>query len=401
MARRSTKAKASATPVLNEETPPVPIHDSTAKRNIAEDIDLEDTKDDKKPRLEATLGPVKASIPNPYVTPNPYNAAAGATLPEDATGYHVFICTGGKEVVQAGEDATNFRCDWADAILSSRLFPTEDEAKSYVRTLQPSPPGTPISSIIDVDAVPRTPLSASSEAKLSEVIASLQDKKPGNRINLLYRTNAASSACVVLIECINMTGKHQWNVKPELLCEPIQVFAREFPEDPDAVPIIADSALAFCFHNIKKHVLRDTSAGPDAPLQTKWVSPDKSKEITYDQYIMGTNFTIPVETLASTQEEDKFITDKLQMFGACFKKVLASPLFERLHEANCPKESIWKSMNGKGPKTGGFSFLDYVNDATVHVSKCTNLNSYVTKEEADTLMTVLWKGRSPGSNTKY
>jgi hypothetical protein len=45
----------------------------------------------------------------------------------------------------------------------------------------------------------------------------------------------------------------------------------------------------------------------------------------------------------------------------------------------------------QGPKTGGFSLLDYVNDATVHVVSAQTLNSYVTKE--NTLMTVLWKAR--------
>jgi hypothetical protein len=53
-----------------------------------------------------------------------------------------------------------------------------------------------------------------------------------------------------------------------------------------------------------------------------------------------------VET-ASTQKEDKFIADKFRCLS-CFQEVPASPCL-RLHEANCPKESTWKSMNGSSP----------------------------------------------------
>ena len=58
-------------------------------------------------------------------------------------------------------------------------------------------------------------------------------------------------------------------------------------------------------------------------------------------------------------------------------------------------------MNGNGPKTSGVSFLDYVKDASVTLSKCDNLNSFVTRVEADKLMGILWEGRKPGCSLKY
>ena len=367
------------------------------RRDMDGDFACEDPPEMKKAKTNVFPVP-----PAPPVLDSSPVGCDDATPVEAAVEHCVFLIAGGaNEVVRSGADADSFRNEWGECILSSQLFPDFAAAKAFAGTLAPSPPSTPVKAIINVDAVARTPMSASSEAKLTEMIASLQQKKPGNRINLLYRTNCASHACVLIIECLNLAGKHQWNVKPEIISDPMQMFAKEFPEDPDAAPIIADDVLAHCFYNIKKRVLRDMSAGPEAPLQVKWTSPDKSREITYDQHVLSTNFTIPVDMISSHEEEEKFIVSKLQMFGASFKRVLSSPLFARLHEANCPKESIWKSMNGKGPKSGGFSFLEYINDSTVHVSRCENLNSHVTKEEADSLMTILWNGRSSGSSSKY
>lgn len=312
---------------------------------------------------------------------------------------YVFILTKGFEVVSGTEQAAVFRKDWGDFIVTTKTFPSSAAANAYAKSLVPSPPSTPLRSVVNLETDDFSPISATDQAKLSEVIASLQAKKPTNRINILFRTNSASHVCVVLVECLNMSGKHQWNVKPELLCEPIKMFPTEFPDDPAALPVIADDVVAQCFYHVQHLVLRDTSAGPDAPLQTKWTSPDKSREITYDQYILATHFDIPVDKLSSTEEEHAFISAKLRLFGASFKSVLSSPLFARLHEANCPKESVWKSMNGMGPKKGGFSFRGYIADANVQVSKCDNLNQYITKMEADKLMALLWDGRKAG--TKY
>ena len=124
------------------------------------------------------------------------------------------------------------------------------------------------------------------------------------------------------------------------------------------------------------------------------MSPDKDRSITYDQYLISTHFTIPVDELVNSfEEEEKYIQAKLNLFALCFKKVMLLPLFARLHEANCSRESIWKSMNGLGPKKGGYTFKGYMKDASVSIVKCENLNTYVVKDTMDTLMTILWAGR--------
>ena len=312
--------------------------------------------------------------------------------------WFVFTMTKGHEIVSGSDEATVFEENWGSFILKKHTFGNEADAQNFSRTLTPSPPTTPLKSVVDVDA---PVISSDVSARLSEACAMLQGRKPTNRINIHYRTNCASHNCVVVIECLNYSGKPQWNVKPDILCDPLQLFPKQFSDDPDAAIVISDTAVGECFFNITKMVIRDVSSGPDSPLQIKWVSPDKSREITYDQYVMATHFTIPVDQLSSVEEEQRFIVSKLSLFGGALKKVMASPVFARLHEANCPKESIWKSMNGNGPKTGGVSFLDYVKDASVTVSKCDNLNCFVTRVEADKLMGILWDGRKPGCTSKY
>ena len=115
---------------------------------------------------------------------------------------------------------------------------------------------------------------------------------------------------------------------------------------------------------------------------------------------MTTWFTIPVHELNNKDEETAFIEAKLKTFGDTFRNVLLSNLFEKLHQANCPKETIWNAICGKG-KSGSGSFKSYIEDSSIEIQMCENLNRYVTKTESDALMNILWTGRKNGSTPKY
>lgn len=390
-----TRGKKTNSDELAEVTSPTSVVEKvdspTAKRNLAADVVLEQNTPDKRKKNDN----VEARGSNPYKK----NDATGRKITNDE--HIVFVSVRGPEVVKHGEDADQFRSDWNGCIISSKSFPSKQDAEAFAESLVPTPPATPIKKEPTEVAVPPLPLTPSSQATLTKVLAALKEKKPGNRFNMHFRTNCASSAAVVLMDFLNISGKNQWNVKPDLLAEPIRMFANEFSDDILSEPIIACVIMGHLFNNIKIYRLRDMSAGVDVPLQTTWRSPDKTKEIVYDQYILGTSFPIPVDELKSESEETAFITAKLQQFGAVLKKVLLSPLFAQLHEAKCPKESIWKSMNGQGPKKGGLTFLEYINSAVISVNKCDNLNSHVVLSDANELMTILWDARSKGSSKKY
>ena len=91
--------------------------------------------------------------------------------------HYVFILAReGFDVVSGDNSAALFREEWGQYVLDTKLFNTKLKANAFAKTLAPSPPSTPMASINNVDEEQQTPLSASSEAKLSEVIASLQEK---------------------------------------------------------------------------------------------------------------------------------------------------------------------------------------------------------------------------------
>ena len=318
---------------------------------------------------------------------------------ENSKGFFVFTLTSGFEIVSSEAAASAFESDWDGYILSKQVFGSKEDAVKFTATLSRATPSTPMKEIVNVDEEPK--ISSSSAARLSGAIAKLQGKKPVNRMNIHYKTNNASHVCVVIVECLNYKGDPQWNVKPDILVEPLQLFAKEFPDDDDSATIVSDTVVGECFYNIDKYVIRDMSSGPEAPLVVKWTSPDKSRQFDYEQFLFGTKFTIPVDAIANEQQEQEFIESKLTLFGATPKKVMTSPVFARLHEANCPKESIWKAMNGKGDKKGGITFRAYVQEAVTLVTKCPNLNAYVTKSESDKFMAMLWDGRPSGGGTKY
>jgi hypothetical protein len=103
-----------------------------------------------------------------------------------------------------------------------------------------------------------------------------------------------------------MSGKHQWNVKADILCEPLKAYASQFPDDPGAAVIVADTCLGNAFYNVAKYILRDLSKGPDAALETSWESPDKSMTRTYTQYLMASYFELPVSDFKNKEEEEVF-----------------------------------------------------------------------------------------------
>ena len=320
------------------------------------------------------------------------NPKSGNSSEED---WVVFNLTTGSEILSGKEEIQMFRDEWSDFILSSTNFSSKEEASNYIKNLKPSPPTTPIKSVVDLTsndpAVPEA-----SRTALSEAIASLHEKKPRNRIKLLYKTNSTSHACIIIIQCLNAEGKPQWNVKPDILSDPIKMFPEKFNTDATVIDVVNDYIIGNCFHHITHRVVRDLTGGPDTPMTVKWVSPDKSRTVNYDTYVLTTWFTIPVENINNKEEEDAFIKSKLITFAKSLKNVLTSNLFEKLHQANCPKEPIWNAINGT-KKPGSVTFKDFIRDSTIEIGLCENLNRYVTKIESDALMSILWEGRGNGS----
>ena len=60
------------------------------------------------------------------------------------------------------------------------------------------------------------------------------------------------------------------------------------------------------------------------------------------------------------------------------------------------KPSVWQPHI-----TCGFTFSEYIKNATITVDSAKNMNYFVTKAEADSLMDILWNGRMPGQSCKY
>ena len=366
------------------------------ENNVCEDLSEAFNNADDTGSAPSSSIKRSAIVSDDCVTPEKKTRVAATA---DTVGkYYAVKLTTGYEIVSP-MDINDFKSEWSRFILETKEFHTKGGAEEYVQSAKgPTPPETPIKSVVDLTT---TQLKGSEKTVLDNAIAALREKSGANRINILYRTNCSSHKCVVLIECLNTLGKLQWNVKPEFLCEPLKIFPERFGEHPETLEIIKNRSVLWCFGNMTKLVVRDTTGGPDAPLQVEWTTPDKSKVMNFTTYTLATSFPIPVETLKDEAAEEHFITATLSEFGRIFKRLLLDTTFEKLHQAACPRETTWLSINGLGPKKGGLSFKSYVKDATIHVSKCDNLNRHVTQAECDTLMTILWNGRKNGSTPKW
>jgi len=113
-------------------------------------------------------------------------------------------------VCSSKESAALFRMDWDGFISCEKTFKNMQEVNAFVATLTPpSPPGTPVKAVVDVDAVPVS--SPGGEARYSAGIAKIQAAKPCNRVYFRTKTNSETSKCITVIEFLNYSGGPQWN----------------------------------------------------------------------------------------------------------------------------------------------------------------------------------------------
>ena len=321
--------------------------------------------------------------------------------PSLSNSFVVFCVTNKAPTVCATKaEADAFRVDWGDFLSQEKHFPTQSGVDAFISTLpKPSPAGTPVKQVIDLAAP--APAPPGGMDRYARSLNAIRKAKPTNRFYARYKTNGASRKCIIVFEPVNYSGKAQWNVKPELLSPILKLFITDFADDESCVPIIKDRIFHEMITGMTHLRIRDPSGTPETPLQVTWTSPDKVKTIAYDQYVLCSHFTIPIDEIETRAMEHIFITSKLEAFILLLKDVLVSPAFAVLHEEACPKPTVWAAMNGLGSKTGGMTFQAYCKDAVPATEKCPNLNTYIVQEDTTALMNILWNGRISDGEQKY
>lgn len=353
-----------------------------------------------------------AKSSTPGTSPNSANASPvsvatnlgsdmAAEKKPDVSTFTVFCVTNkGPTVCASKEEADAFRMDWGDYVAQEKKFSSQGEVDAFVSTQRkPSPATTPVKPIVDM--LTPAPGPPGSMERYAKSVKAIHKNQANNRLYARHKTNGASTGCLVLLEPVNYSGKAQWNFKPELVTVALETMISDFADDAVCIPILEDPIYLELVKGMKHLRIRDPNGTPATPLQVTWTSPDKAKTIAYDQFTLATHFTIPVKEIKSEAMETVFITSKLEGFITAFKELLLSPAFAILHEAACPKASVWAAMNGLGPKTGGLTFQGYIKDAAPTVEKCTNLNTYIVHDDTTDLMNVLWNGRINDGEQKY
>ena len=298
--------------------------------------------------------------------------------------------TGKEDLFDNLEDVADMEENLGPIIKQKFAFETKDEAEQHMKAtktaneqLNETPKKT--------DRVSNTEsLTPDEQIRVAKVRELLEQTKPSNRIEVLFKTTNRSEKCVGIVNFLNMYGQHQWYMKPDCFARGIAAYVQEFKQSD---PLIQEALLS-----LKWARKRDLSKGQDEVEITKWQSPDKTKKQDYDNHIAWFTFTIPINEISDETHEYLYLIEKCQQIGTAIQVILLEPPFISIIENIINNDNIWDIMMGN-KKGKGIIYRHYVQDCKVISNNMENINTYIVLRDAKDLLNVLYKSRL--SNKKY
>jgi hypothetical protein len=298
------------------------------------------------------------------------------------TRYWVFRMNNGEEeVIHTKDEAEEYETENSDIIEQIFKFASKEamtkhqnEAKKFKSNNASSPPKP--------TSVTPTPLTPEERIKLDRISAMIEQSRPTNKIELMFKTNSRATMAVVIITFRNEHGHHQWFCKPDIVAVTMCSYATHVPQDNEFV----QKALQRMSYMRR----RDTEKGPDHVKQVEWKPPKGGESKWYDQHIAFTYVDIPFRDLQSVEDEENYLLDNLTLLGNTIKKIMQSALFLDAYKNTLNSASMWKAMTE--PKSGK-NIMQYINDCKIKPMKCENINTYAVLEDTKSVTTFLFNTR--------
>jgi hypothetical protein len=238
---------------------------------------------------------------------------------------------------------------------------------------------------VPVVAPDSTSATAADEASVSRIMERLSATRPVDCFQGWYMTTPDATKMVVVVRLLSVfTGDH-WCWRPDAMCDILSNYMEELKP--------TCSTLKEAFQNLTTAASSDINTRERYPLFKKWKGRDGTEQET-PSLTAYTIVTIPVDTLCSTDEEDKWMEQETGGILDWFKRIMETPVFKMTMFKT--KEGYAKSLYNESLKTNLPKFLK---NAIQRVNIMGELTDYVIPSAAQTIMSVLMSTRQ--STMKY
>jgi hypothetical protein len=289
---------------------------------------------------------------------------------------------GEEEVLHTKDDADEYETKNKDIIEHIFKFSNKDalakhqtESKKNKTTATTPPKQNNVSPL-------GSKLSPEERIKLDRISAMIEQTRPSNKIELMYKTNSRATMAAVIIAWRNENGQHQWFCKPDVVAITISSYVAHVPED---IPFVQDALQRMSYMR-----RRDPEKGPESVETVVWSPPKGGKARNFDQHIAYTYVDIPFKELNNEEEEEQYLIDNLTTLGNTIKNIMQNALFLDAYKNTLKSDHMWESMHN--PKSGK-NYMDYISDCKVKPMKCDNLNTYAVMTDTRDVMTFLFNTR--------
>ena len=288
--------------------------------------------------------------------------------------YYTFTLKGNlaDENIEGTEEAAAFKRDNADIIISYKAYSSHKHWTTFKkrRALEYTPQVNAFASD------PNNNDDANTKLMLQKMSTSIQIET----FRGYYRTNARANKFILFMTLLSNQGDDAWCWKPKSIVPALASYF-DVRKPKDAVLRQAFNSLAYCPRP-------DKNNKGQALIKSFIPANNHGKSIDIHIFTTSAIFDIPVATLKSTQEEDKWIQQTSTEFFEAMRDAMKTNVFKNV------LNNIDEIYTNKiyDPKKG-MNLTKFLNKAIVRLSKVEDMEDLLMKEDAETYGKYLYQNR--------
>lgn len=286
--------------------------------------------------------------------------------------------------------AKAFKKNYRDLIVETMKFESKKEFDAHQRV---SALSTPVKADGKHAASPNGGVDSDSEAMtdaekaaFESIKQKIDSNRPACKIEFHYRTTAMANCAVAVIRFRSVDGGDDWRMKTGALHQALLHYVSQVG--------IKDDAVSGFILGLQLKEQRDLSGSPSKVLVNNWKSPNNNKTISFPYHLLCGKLAIPHTELKSRTEETAYLEAKFNEIGATMKRVMLTKLFACTYEYAIDRPAIWGAI-GNSHAVGSY-FGTFAKESKVIVERCPCFNTHLVKDEATSLLHVLFENRVKG-----
>lgn len=328
----------------------------------------------KKQAKENSATSVKKTVRNPY---KKEKAQPGELK------YAAYVLNNGKvETISRLAEIEEFEEENSYIIVDKERFSSKIDMDAWVKSKEKRA-ASPDSSVQNGQTTRK--MTPEERKRLNKALIEIEHKRPSNRVELFYKTSSKSKAVVVVPRFLDEEGKDMWCVKGEHISVALGAYVGEFKQQFDVVD--------YALKNLKAGRMRDPSGDGNKVFAKRWTSPTTNKSRDFEVFLCWTHFILP-DTIRTQDQEDEYIENTCREIGASMIEIMKTEFFAKCLEGATNKEAMWRAISRPG-----IGYLSFLQNAKVLVTKAENLNKHLVRDDATTLVGLLYNHNQ--SNRKY